>query len=287
MRKILLAGLVFILSVGYSCANEITDDYFDIATNYCIQGNYRAASEYLDRILLIEPDNKSVSDLRNGLRQVMQGNKTSFVQSLPVIKAKNARNLGNQEKELKELSLGNDYWSYYFLGEFYKKNENYSEAIAAYVKSVNSKPTFTQCYLEIAICYYELGNYAQTLTYLKQYLKDNPYDDYAHYLKAKANAGMNNNDIALNDILTAISMENALDYKFLEAKILYNMKRFSQAIEKLEMIKDEIQTAEVYKYLGLAYLEIGNKVDATINLEKSLLLCDDDKVVNAKYNDLR
>ena len=53
------------------------------------------------------------------------------------------------------------------------------------------------------------------------------------------------------------------------------------------MLKDDIQTAELYKYLGLAYLEIGNKVDAAINLEKSLLLCDDDKVVNMKYNDLR
>lgn len=287
MKKFLLAGLVFALSVGFSYANEITDDYFDIATNYCIQGNYRSASEYLDRILLIEPDNKNVSDLRNGLRLVMQGKRTSFVQSLPVIKAKNARNLGNKEKELKELMAGADYWAYYFLGEYYKKNENYSDAIAAYVKSVNSKPTFTQCYLEIAICYYELGNYVQTLTYLKQYLKENPYDDYAHYLKAKANSGMNNNEVALNDILTAIAMENALEYRFLEAKILYNMKRFSKAIEKFEMIKNDIQTAEVYKYLGLAYLETGNKIDAAINLEKSLLLCDDDKLVNSKYNDLR
>lgn len=287
MKNFLLVGIIYALSIGFLSANEITDDYFDIATNYCVQGNYRAASEYLDRILLIEPNNKSVSDLRNGLRLVMQGKKSSFVNSLAVESAKNARNLGNKQKELKELSLGTDYWSYYFLGEYYKKNEQYSDAIAAYVKSVNSKPTFTQCYLEIAICYYELGNYVQSITYLKQYLKDNPHDDFALYLKAKSNIGMNNNEAALNDVLTAIAMENSIDYRFLEAKILYNMKRYSQAAEKFEMLKDDIQTAELYKYLGLAYLEIGNKVDAAINLEKSLLLCDDDKVVNMKYNDLR
>lgn len=275
------------LSCGYSFANEVTDDYFDIATNYCIQGNYRAASEYLDRILLIEPENKAVSDLRNGLRQVIQGKNMSFIQSYAVKEAKNARNLGNKDKELSALASGNDYWSNYFLGEYYKKNKKYNDAISAYVKSVNLKPTFTQCYLQIAICYYELGNYAQTLTYLNQYLKDNPQDDYAYYLKAKANLGMNNNDVALNDILTAIAMENSIDYRFVEGKILYNMKRYSQAVEKLEAISSEIQTAEFYKYLGLAYAETGNTADALINLEKSLLFSDDDKTVTAKYNELR
>ena len=33
-----------------------------------------------DRILLIEPNNKTVLDLRNGLRVVMQGKRSSFIQ---------------------------------------------------------------------------------------------------------------------------------------------------------------------------------------------------------------
>ena len=287
MKKYLFVLSILTLLVSPSFASEITDDYFDIATNYCVQGNYRAASEYLDRILLIEPNNKTVLDLRNGLRVVMQGKRSSFIQSSAVNKAQDAKRIGNKDKEFTELAQGSDCWAYYFLGEYYKKDGKYQDAISAYVKSVNSKPTFTQCYLEIAICYYELGNYNQCLTYLNQYLKDNPRDDFAYFLKAKANLALNNNDNALNDVITAMAIENSVDCRFLEAKILYNMQKYSQTIEKLEQLKNDIQTAEYYKYLGLAYLELGNKVDAAINLEKSLLLCDDDATVKMKYNGLR
>ena len=68
MKRFLLAGLLF-LSLG-AHASEVTEDYFDIATNYSIEGNYRQAIIYLDKILVLEPENKSVADLRNGLNQI-------------------------------------------------------------------------------------------------------------------------------------------------------------------------------------------------------------------------
>ena len=289
MKKLLLTGLFFTLFCPFVFASEVVEDYFDIATNYCIEGNYNEAANYLDKILLIEPDNKTVNDLRNGLRQILQGKNTSFIlpKSNAVKQAVNYKKSGNKQGELTALTAANDYWAYYFLAQYYRQNKDYNQAISYFIKSVNVKPSFNQCYLEIAVCYFELGNFQQAVTYLNQYLKVNPKDDFAYALKARSEANMNNNDVALSDILTAIALENSIDNRFLEGKILYNMKRYEQAKDKLEKLTEEIQTAEIYKYIGLCYAGLGNYSEALNNLDKSILLFEDDKTVNAKYNELK
>ncbi len=289
MRKLFIIGLLFVLSGSFVYSNEMTEDYFDIATNYCIEGNYSEALSYLDKILLIEPNNKTVLDLKNGLQQIIKGKNFSFIipKSNAVKQSIEMKKIGNKQGELTSLTSGNDYWAYYFLGQFYKQNKDYNQAISYLIKSVNAKPSFNQCYLEIAVCYFELGNFQQAVTYLNQYLKVNQQDDFAYALRARAYANLDNNDSALSDILTAIALENSLDYRLLEGKILYNMKRYSQAKEKLEKLTDEIQTAEVYKYLGLCNAELGNYNEAIDSLDKSIILFDDDKLVNTKYNEIK
>ncbi len=289
MKKLILTGLFFALLCPFTFANEMTEDYFDIATNYCIDGNYSEALNYLDKILLVEPENKTVADLKNGLRQIIQGKNTSFIlpKSNAVKQAVNYKKSGNKQGELTALTAANDYWAYYFLAQYYRQNKDYNQAINYFVKSVNAKPSFNQCYLEIAVCYFELGNFQQAVTYLNQYLKINPQDDFAYALKARCEANLDNNDDALSDILTAIALENSVDNRFLEGKILYNMKRYQQAKDKLEKLTSDIQTAEIYKYIGLCYDGLGNYNEALNNLDKSILLFDDDKTVNSKYNEIK
>lgn len=289
MKKLILTGLFFALLCPFTFANEMTEDYFDIATNYCIDGNYSEALNYLDKILLVEPENKTVADLKNGLRQIIQGKNTSFIlpKSSAVKQAVNYKKSGNKQGELTALTAANDYWAYYFLAQYYRQNKDYNQAINYFIKSVNAKPSFNQCYLEIAVCYFELGNFQQAVTYLNQYLKINPQDDFAYALKARCEANLDNNDDALSDILTAIALENSVDNRFLEGKILYNMKRYQQAKDKLEKLTSDIQTAEIYKYIGLCYDGLGNYNEALNNLDKSILLFDDDKTVNSKYNEIK
>ena len=289
MKRLLLAALFCVIYCPFACANEVVEDYFDIATNYCVEGDYIQAANYLDKILLIEPNNKTVQDLRNGLKQIIQGRNTSFIlpKSAAVNQAVNYKKSGNKQSELTALTGGSDYWAYYFLGQFYRQNKDYNQAINYFIKSVNTKPSFNQCYLEIAACYFELGNFQQAVTYLTQYLKVNPQDDFAYALRARCQANLNNNDDALSDILTAIALENSIDNRFLEGKILYNMKRYQQAKDKLEKLTDEIQTAEIYKYIGLSYAELGNYNEALNNLDKSIILFEDDKTVNNKYNEIK
>ena len=48
-------------------ASELTDDYFDIATNYFNSNNFAKSLEYLDLIIQFEPDNIAAQTLRNKL----------------------------------------------------------------------------------------------------------------------------------------------------------------------------------------------------------------------------
>ena len=287
MKKILLIGLLSISLNAYS--NELTEDYFDIASNFVSVGNYQQAIVYLDKILSIEPKNETVIDLKNALTQINRGINNSFItqKSLTVKKSLEAKKNGDKKTELEELKSANDCWTYYYLGEYYEQNQDYKNAIDAFIKSVNSKPSLEHCYLKIAKCYFELKNYNQTIMYINQYLKTHAKDDFAYYLRAKAHLKLNSPQLALNDIITATAINNSLENKYLEGIILYETKQYQQAKNKLASIEKEIQTAEIYKYLGLAEYELGNYTDATINLEKSLLLSDDDNYVKTKYNELK
>lgn len=287
MKKFLT--VLFILFCSSAFASEMTEDYFDMATNYCVQGNYREALNYLDKILMVEPDNRSVQDLRNGLRQIIQGRNTSFIvsKSPAVRNSIEAKKIGDKQGELNALASSNEYWGYYFLGEYYKENKEYNNAITYFIKAINLKPTLIQCYTEIAVCYFELGNYTQAITYLNQYLKANPKDDFAYFLKARCEANSGNNETALSDIITALAIENSIDYKFMQGKILYNLRRYQQSLDTLQPLTSEIKNAEIYKYIGFSQAELGLKTDALINLEKSIILFDDDRTVNMKYNELK
>lgn len=59
---LIMAGL---LCVSVAWANELTDDYFDIAVNYFNEKNYTKAMEYLDEVLQIEPGNLGAITLKN------------------------------------------------------------------------------------------------------------------------------------------------------------------------------------------------------------------------------
>ncbi len=290
MKNFFITGFFLFFMTFSVSASELTEDYFDMASNYVIQGNYREAVNFLNKILVTEPQNSNVRDLKNGLEQILQGRNKSFIlsKSNNVKQSIEMKKNGDKQEELVTLTSGKDYWSYYFLGNYYRNNGNYTQAVDYFIKSVNAKPDLVQCYLQIALCYFESKNYSQAMTYLNQYLKINQQDDFAYALRARCEAGLGDENSALSDIITAIALENSLDYRLLEAKILYNMKRYSQALEKLEKLVEEVQTSEVYKLIGLCQAELGNNTDAIINLDKAmLLLFEDDKNLSAKYNEIK
>ena len=115
MKKLLLLSLIFpCIAVS---ANEITEDYLDIATNYCIYGKYSDANVYLDRILQIEPNNADVKELKNTISRVTNSNTKSYLSASDktIQQAVSYKKQGNLQKQLSSLSSDSDsFWSCYF-----------------------------------------------------------------------------------------------------------------------------------------------------------------------------
>ena len=137
-------------------SNEITEDYFDIATNYATYGKYNDAIIYIDKILQIEPYNTDAKELKNTLLRLNNPNIQSYLTSknATLNKAFSEKKIGNTEEQISSLmSLPNDFWSNYFLAEYYREN-NLEKSIYYYQKSIELKPNYSQSYLGLAIAYF-------------------------------------------------------------------------------------------------------------------------------------
>ena len=52
MKKFLLSIILCLIVCGNVYASEIEEDYLDMASSYCVTGEYKMAIEYLDKIWL-------------------------------------------------------------------------------------------------------------------------------------------------------------------------------------------------------------------------------------------
>ena len=180
--------LPLILSLAICCnvpafADDLVEDYLDIAANYCVVGDYNSAMVYLDKILEIYPDNKQVSDLKRGLSHVIAQDKKTFVTSVnPQIRqAMEYKRKGDMQGEINTLmnaaQAQNSYLAYYYLGNFYRDMNDYHKALDAYNSAVSAKPDFAQAYLASAITLFDVGRYDSVLNPIDKYLTFNQNDD--------------------------------------------------------------------------------------------------------------
>ena len=294
MKKLLLGFFILMLSSSAIYANELTEDYFDIAVNYCIEGNYNEAYAYINKILAIEPNNNDAKNLKNTITRINDAKNLSYISnhSNQVKIATDYKNLGNKDKELETLnnalkSNSNNYWASYMLAEFYRKNNDKNNAITYYKKTLNLKPSFSQCYMDIALIYFTNKEYKSALENINKYIDINPDTDVAYALRAKINLNTNNINEAKKDIQKARQINDDISYKLIEAKITFAEHNYSLARQQFESLSKDIKTSEIYKYLGLCDYELGNWTSALLNLDKAIILSDDDKTLDLKYNEIK
>ncbi len=288
MKKLLLLSLIFpCIAVS---ASEITEDYLDIATNYCIYGKYSDASVYLDRILQLEPNNAEVKDLKNKISRVTSSSTKSYLSATDknIQQAMLYKKQGNIQKEISTLSASSEsFWSCYFLAEYYRKNNDLKNAMTYYQKAASLKPNYSQTYLGIAQVQAANKDYAGAIQTLNKYQTYNKESDLAYALKAEANLNMNNISEAETNIKKALEIEENITYLLLEAKILYHKGSYNDARDKFNLLSRNVQTSEVYKYLGLCDYALNNYASALLNLDKAIILSDDDKTLNSTYNEIK
>ena len=92
---------------------------------------------------------------------------------------------------------------------------------------------------------------------------------------------------AQDDIQKALEIEENISYLLIEAKILYYKGNYDDAREKLNLLSRNIQTSEVYKFLGLCDYAQNNLPSALLNIDKAIILSDDDEYLENKYNEIK
>ncbi len=226
MKKLLLLVVILFCPVAMASAlaSELSEDYTDIAAQYCIDGNYREALNYINKILVAEPNNREAQSLKSTLEGVVLG-----------------------------------------------KLAPYSEPSA--IKNINTL--------------YDKGDYAGAILALNSYIKSNSNSDFAYALRAKAYMATAQYQNAESDIKTALALNDDLTYRFIQAKINYLRGNFRIAKQQFEGLTGDIQTSEIYKYMGLCDYMTKNYTDALLNLDRAIILSDEDKSLAAKYNEVK
>ncbi len=288
MKKFILLCLIFpCLSV---CASELTEDYFDIAADYATYGKYNEAMVYVDKILQLEPNNNDAKDLKNTLVRVTNSNAKSYLtyNDKNIQQAQQYKKSGDKTKQISVLSSAtSDFWAMFILAQTYRENGDYKNAINYFQKASSLKPDYSQSYLGLAQCYSAMMDYKGAINYLNKYIGYNQNSDVAYALRADANMNMNYLAEAEEDIRHALDIEENISYLLIEAKILYYEGNYDDARDKLNLLSRNIQTSEVYKFLGLCDYAQGNLTSALLNIDKAIILSDDDKTLNSTYNNIK
>lgn len=293
MKKVLLLGIITtILIAPKTFSNEMVEDYTDIAKNYAVQGDYSGATAYFNKILTIEPNNQEVKDNIKMLQRFVSPVKKSYAARVNqgLDNAMNARKNGNMQAALdyiKSASTGSSFLYYNFLGEYYKETRQYNLAIAAFNQALQANPDFTQAHLAVALCHYEMGDYEGVIPPVTRFIYYNQQEDFGYALRAKAYMKMGRYNDAETEIVTALALNDDIEYKLLKGIILCNKSQYRQAVEILEPLTETVQTADIYKYLGYAYYGLQDYSSALLNLDKAIILCDDDKALVSKYNEVK
>ena len=89
------------------------------------------------------------------------------------------------------------------------------------------------------------------------------------------------------DIKQALDIEENISYLLTEAKIYYAKGDYNTAWEKFNFLSKNIQTSEVHKYLGLCDYALNNLSSALLNIDKAIILSDNDKELNKKYDEIK
>lgn len=293
MKKILLyIAFSLLISAPYAYANEITDDYMDIAASYAVSGNYATAEEYLDKILSLEPDNKDVANLKIFLQQAQKGNIQSTIASSDskLSQAQAAYKTGNKQSQMQLLTqaaASGGYWQNMFAGHFFRKEKQFSKALQYYQNALKATTQSSAPLLYIGICHFEMKNYNEAYPVLTQFIAYNQQESYAYAMRARVETELGRYNDAETDVVTAIALEDTIEYRYLEGLILFKRGNFKKAQTSLEKIANQIQTSDVYKFLGLSYYATGDLNNALLNLDKAIILSNDDMDLKKKYNEIK
>lgn len=240
-------------------ASELTDDYFDIATNYFNSNNFAKSLEYLDLILSIESDNLQAKVLRDKISPPPIDNATSAQEIAKVLNSsgspQNIVIVEVPQADVEKIVYDSDY--YCKKGQEFYNKKDFQMAIDYFYKSIALNKKNAQAYNNLAMAYWCKGNADISIKYFK---KSNFLNK--HYTQPLVNLSnvykqMGNSKKRLMYLKKAICLNNTdyLAYYWL-GDYYRNIGDYPNAILNYkEVIKINPKFSQAYLCLAMSFFE--------------------------------
>jgi tetratricopeptide (TPR) repeat protein len=243
---------------SYKQALKIKPDYAEAYNNMGValkdKGNLEAAIDSYKQALKIKPD---YAEAYNNMGAALhdKGNLEAAIDSYKQV-----------------LKIKPDYAeAYYNMGVALKDKGNLEAAIDSYKQALKIKPGYIAAYNNMGNVLKDNGDLEAAIDSYKQVLKIKPDYAEAYYNMGAALHDKGNLEAAID------SYKQVLKIKPGYAEAYYNMGNVLQKKGDLEAAIDSYKQAlkikpdyaEAYSYLGIAFIGVGNRDNALLNLKKS------------------
>lgn len=315
MRKgILFCVLVlFVLQLAVTVnANELTDDYFDIATNYFNSNNYAKAIEYLDLILAIEPKNVSAKTLRDrisppAIDEAVATQQTAKVlstapnpEAVTIVEVPKANteeivynsdyycNKGQEFYNKKDFDSAVEYFhksvmlnknnaqAYNNLAMAYWCKNNQEAAIKFFKKAHSINKCYTQPLVNLSNLYKQAGDVKKQLEYLRKAICLNQNDYLAYYWLADYYKSINAYPQAISNYSEVIKINPKFPQAYLSLAMCYfETEEFNLSISVLNQYREFYPDSDfAYSLMAKSSLALSQYDDAKAYIGKAIALND-------------
>jgi tetratricopeptide (TPR) repeat protein len=171
----LLLFISIFLFNGFSiaCANELTDDYLDIAKNYINNNNYTKALDYLNEVIKIEPENSEAIGLKNKIcptekkvETQIEAESTAKVLTEVAAPPANLTILNIPQADVEKMSYNSDYYNQ--KGQELYKSGDFNNAITFFYKALQLNKKNAQAYNNLGMTYWRKNSPDLAIKFLKK-----------------------------------------------------------------------------------------------------------------------
>lgn len=312
-------GILFLVLVlwGLLCANsvianELTDDYFDIANNYYCSNNYAKALEYLDLILAIDSSDTRAKALRDKISPPPVDETkiaAATAQVLTTTQAPEATTIIEVPKaDTETIAFDTNYYNskgkeFYQKKEYYTAIDYFCKAVelnkrnvvaynnmamsywiltdtnlaVKYFKKANSiNPKYTQPLVNLALLYKGLGDEKKELYYLKKAVLYNCNDYLAYYWLGDYYRNCGNYQKAIENFKEVIKINPKFSQAYLNlAMSFFEIEEFDYTIMSLSQYQEFYPDSDYAYFLtAKAYLAMGKYNEAKDYILKAININD-------------
>jgi protein O-GlcNAc transferase len=251
-----LVVLAFTLGLS-SCATTEKKNHIATGNQYAADGLLREASESYKKALAEKPNNPTAH--RNlGMVLVKMGDYKASSRHL--------------EKAMKRYER--DFDANFYLGEAYRAQDKYSEAIFRYKRALKIKAGDPRAMKPLAWSYFKIRYYSEALTIARTLAKNNASDDQTGIILSRTLLKLKRPKEALAALRTAkksIAKGSRPFYNSVEGDILYEMGDKTAATKAYrDALKDQPLLAGALLGLGKCMLDEGKTKNAITYMERAV-----------------